>query len=163
MKPVGQRGATLMRMILACAIALSAAAHAHGIDPARDLAADGKAAREARRVIVVLFSTPGCPWCQRVREGYLEPMLANPDDRVRMLVREVEIDGRDALVDFSGERSSHAAFAARHAVRFAPTVMVLGPDGSALAPPLIGFGTADYYGYYLEERIAAGLAKLSGR
>jgi thioredoxin-related protein len=160
MGSIWQRGATLRRLILACAFALSAAARADGIDSARDFTADGKAARDARRVIVVLFSTTGCPWCERVRREYLQPMLANPDDRARILVREIDVDGSEPLTDFAGAPSSHAAFAARYAVRFTPTVMVFGPEGRTLAPPLIGFSTADYYGYYLEERITAGLAKL---
>ena len=60
----------------------------------------------------------------------------------------------------SGAITSHAAFAGRHAVRFAPTVLILGPRGEQLAAPLIGFGTADYYGYYLGERIDTGLSKV---
>jgi len=113
-----------------------------------------------RRVIVVLFSAAGCPWCQRVREEYLKPILANPGDSARVIVREIDIDGRSVLTDFSGGATTHAAFAKRHEVRLVPTVLVLGPRGEQLAAPLVGFGTADYYGYYLDERIDAGLAKL---
>ncbi len=156
-----QRIATLRAAILACAIGLSAAAHAaSGISHARDFSADGRAAGETRRVIVVLFSASGCPWCHRVRAEYLLPLLANPADAARIIVREVDIDARAALADFSGAVTTHAAFAGRHEVRFVPTVLVLGPDGERLAAPLVGFGTADYYGYYLDGRIDAGLAKL---
>jgi thioredoxin-related protein len=157
----GQRTATLRAAILACAFALSAAAQAAGgIRLASDFFADGREARETQRVIVVLFTTAGCPWCQRVREEHLNPMLANPGDVARIIVREIDIDGRDALTDFSGAITTHAAFAGRHAVRFAPTVLILGPRGEQLAAPLVGFGTADYYGYYLGERIDTGLAKV---
>ena len=153
--------APLRAAILACALALSAAANAAaGIALARDFSADGREARATGRVIVVLFATAGCPWCQRVREEYLKPMLANSDDVARIIVREIDIDGRDALADFSGAATTHAAFAALHAVRLVPTVLVLGARGELLAAPLVGFGSADYYGYYLEERIAAGLAKV---
>ncbi|MCG6874082.1 MAG: hypothetical protein LJE97_03230 [Betaproteobacteria bacterium] len=156
----GQRTATLRALILACTIALTAAAHAtDGITPARDFPADGREARETQRVIVVFFTTAGCLWCERVRAEYLKPLLANPDDSARIIVREIDIDGRDALADFAGAATTHASFASRYEVRFAPTVLVLGPGGEQLAPPLVGFGTADYYGYYLGERIDAGLAK----
>ncbi len=160
----GQRtgGLALLRVaILACWIALSAAAHAApDISLARDFSEDGRAAHATRRVIVVLFTTSGCPWCQRVREEYLKPMLANPADVARIIVREVDIESRETITDFSGAATNHAAFASRHEVRFAPSVLVLGPRGEQLAAPLIGFGTADYYGFYLDERIEAGLAKL---
>jgi len=159
-----RRAATIGAAILACVIALSAAAHGPAdVILARDLASDAREAHESGRVVVVLFSTAGCPWCERVREGYLKPILANPADAARVVVREIDIDGRDALTDFTGAATTHAAFAARHKVRFAPTVMILGPGGEQLAAPLVGFTTADYYGYYLDERIAAGLAKLNGR
>ena len=156
-----QRTATLRALILACTIALTGAAHAAGdIALARDFPADGRDARETQRVIVVLFSTAGCPWCQRVREEYLKPMLANPDDSARIIVREIDVDGRNVLADFAGVPTTHASFASRYAVRLLPTVIILGPDGQQLAAPLVGFGTADYYGYFLGERIDAGLAKL---
>lgn len=160
----GQRFALLRMAILAWGIAHSAAAQAAPDVPlARDFSEDGRTAHATRRVIVVLFSTGGCPWCQRVREEYLSPMLANPADAARIIVREVDIDGRETLADFSGAGTTHAAFAGRYEVRFAPSVLVLGPRGEQLAAPLIGFGTADYYGFYLEERIEAGRARLNGR
>jgi len=160
----GRRFALLRMAILAWGIAHSAAARAAPDIPlARDFSEDGRAAHATQRVIVVLFSTGGCPWCQRVREEVLLPMLANPVDAARIIVREVDIDGRDAVADFSGAATTHAAFAGRRAVRFSPTVLILGPGGEQLAAPLIGFGTADYYGFYLEERIETGLARLNGR
>ena len=155
-----RRTAAIGATILACAIALAAAA-APDIPLARDLASDAREARQAGRVIVVLFSVSGCEWCERVREAALKPLLA--DDAARVIVREIGIEGGDALTDFDGAATTHAAFANREAVRFAPTVLVLGPGGERLAEPLVGFGTADYYAYYLDERIAAGLAKLGGR
>jgi len=156
-----RRTATLRAAILACAIALfPSVCGASEIALARDFHADAREAGKARRVIVVLFTTAGCPWCQRVREEYLKPMLADPVDSARIIVREIDIDGRTPLADFSGGATTHAAFATRHAVRFVPTVLVLGPAGEPLAAPLVGFGTADYYGYYLGERIDAGLARL---
>jgi len=36
----------------------------------------------------------------------------------------------------------------------------MGPRGETLAEPLVGFGTPDYYGYFLDERIDAALAQL---
>lgn len=162
---LAQRVAAFLRAgILACAFVAAAAADGapHGdVAPAQDLAADGRDAAATGRVIVVLFSTAGCPWCSRVREEFLKPMLANADDRRRIIVREVDIDARAALVDFSGEATTHARFAAARRVRIAPTLAFLGPDGAPLAEPVVGFRTADYFGYYLDRRIDAGLAKLA--
>jgi thioredoxin-related protein len=162
--------------ILTCALIAPAAAQAASVVPdsaapdaepphaevaqARDLASDGADARATGRVIVVLFSTAGCPWCQRVREEFLKPMQANEHDRSRIIVREIDIDARSVLTDFSGRATTHDRFALAHQIRFAPTIAFLGPDGAPLAEPLIGFRTADYFGYYLDARIETGLAKL---
>jgi hypothetical protein len=169
--------ATTFRVaILACALIAPAATQAAPVVPdsaapdagpphaevpqARDLAFDGADARATGRVIVVLFSTAGCPWCHRVGEEFLKPMLANEHDRSRIIVREIDIDARSALTDFSGATTTHARFAMAHQIRFAPTIAFFGPRGAPLAEPLIGFRTAEYFGYYLDARIEAGLAKL---
>jgi hypothetical protein len=43
-----------------------------------------------------------------------------------------------------------------------PTVMLFSPRGVALGEPLVGFGSADYYGYFLDQHIDAALAQLRG-
>lgn len=155
--------------ILACALGAAAPAAAAegaaraGVPQARDLAADGRDARASGRVIVVLFGSAGCPWCQRVREEFLQPMLAGADGRRRVIVREIDVEAHAALADFGAAATTHARFAAAHRVRFVPTLAFLGPDGAALAEPLVGFRTADYFGYYLDARIDAALAKLRAR
>jgi hypothetical protein len=36
---------------------------------------------------------------------------------------------------------------------FTPTVLFLGPQGQALAEPLVGAAIPDFYGAYLDERL----------
>lgn len=145
-------------MILAWLLASTAAA-AETLPLAADLAADGRAAAGAGRVIVLLYSLPGCPWCERVRTAYLAPLARDPDAARGILLREIDIDSAAALVDFAGGHTTHREFARRNQVRFTPLVAFLGPDGEALAAPLAGFSSAEYYGAYLERRIAEAAAK----
>lgn len=157
----------LSRMsILACALGTSFQAAAGsdgphgGVPQAADFAADGRDARATGRVIVVLFGASACPYCQRVREEFLQPMLANAEDRRRIIVREVEIDAEAPLADFGGAATTHARFAASRGVRFVPTLAFLGPDGAPLAEPLVGLRTADYFGFHIDARIEHGLVNL---
>jgi hypothetical protein len=53
-----------------------------------------------------------------------------------------------------------AALAASLGIRFAPTVAFFGPRGE-LAQRLVGYQSADFYGAYLEERIATARATLA--
>jgi len=151
------------RWILACLAALFAAdtAFAQMIE-ARDLAADARLAAERRIPLLVLFSETGCPWCARARQEFLLPMQRNPEYQGKVMMREVGIDNPAALIDFAGKTTTQAEFARSYRVLMVPTVVLVGPRGEALAEPLVGFRTADYYGYYLDQRIDAALAQLRG-
>ena len=106
-------------------------------------------------VNVVLFSQEGCPFCAVVRRHYLEPLAA--ERRARVQVCEVELGSRRVLVDFAGREKTHEEFGRAYGVRFAPTVIFLGPKGEELAKRIIGL-SQDYFGAYLESAIGAALA-----
>lgn len=106
-------------------------------------------------VNVVLFSQEGCPFCAVVRRHYLEPLAA--ERRPRVQVSEVELGNRRVLLDFAGKQKTHEAFGRAYEVRFAPTVMFLGPKGEELAERIVGL-SQDYFGAYLDASIDAALA-----
>ena len=130
---------------------------------AADLRADGRLSRERREPIVILFSLPGCPYCEIVRRSHLAPMLRGPASAGRMIVRQVDVGIEEPVTGFGGERTTHAAVARAHGVRFAPVVAFWDGEGRALAEPLKGMLLPDFYGAYLEDAIASARAKLAGR
>ena len=149
------------RWILACLAALFLAAPACAqISAARNLAADARLAAERRIPLLVLFSEAGCPWCERARQEFLLPMQRNPEYRGKVMMREVGTDNPAVLLDFAGNATTQAEFARRSQINMVPTVMLFGARGVALAEPLVGFGSADYYGYFIDQRIDAALAQL---
>ncbi|MBL8469560.1 thioredoxin fold domain-containing protein [Methyloversatilis discipulorum] len=119
-----------------------------------------KDAREAANpgvVFVVLFSLPGCHYCEEVRSHYLAPLARDAANRGRLVIREVDLNSARALTDFDGSATTQAAFAKRLKVQFAPTVLFLDARGQQVASPLIGAGKADFYGAYLDDAIATGM------
>jgi thioredoxin-related protein len=149
------------RWILACLATLILAMPAHAqMVKARDLAADARLASQRKIPLLVLFSEAGCPWCERTRQEFLLPMQRNPEYQAKVMMREVGVDSQAVLTDFAGNKTTHAEFARRHGVNMMPTVMLLGPRGETLAETLVGFGSADYYGYFLDQRIDSALAQL---
>ena len=151
------------RWILSCLAVLLASAPAFGqMLEARDLAADARIAAERRIPLLLLFSEASCPWCERARQEFLLPMQRNPEYQAKVMMREVGTDNPAALLDFAGAKTTQAEFARRYRVLMVPTVMLLGPGGKALAEPLVGFRGADYYGYFLDQRIDAAFAQLRG-
>jgi thioredoxin-related protein len=127
---------------------------------ARDLAADARLAAERKIPLLVLFSEAGCTWCERARQEFLLPMQRNPEYQGKVMMREVGTDNPAALVDFAGNTTTQAEFARQRRVSMMPTVMLFGPRGEALGESLVGFGSADYYGYFLDQRIDTALAQL---
>ena len=129
---------------------------------ARDLAADARIAAERKIPLLVLFSEAGCPWCARARREFLLPMQRNAEYQAKVMMREIAADSQAVLIDFTGNRTTQAKFARLRRVNMTPTVLLLGPHGETLGEPLIGFSSADYYGYFLDQRIDAALAQLRG-
>ncbi|MDE2628370.1 MAG: hypothetical protein KGL99_14555 [Burkholderiales bacterium] len=105
-------------------------------------------------VNVVLFSQAGCEFCAEVREHYLKPLLATRPRRV--VIAEFELDGTRRLRDWSRRELTQADFARANRARFAPTLMFFGARGQTLAEPIVGM-SRDFFGAYLDERIAAAL------
>jgi thioredoxin-related protein len=156
-----KRFAALLATILTCALALPAAAQV--IAPAADLRAEARAAKESGAPLVIFFSEPGCPYCARARRDHLVPLASDPASRGRFKLVEIEIRSTAPLIDFSGARTTHAAFAVQNAIKWVPTLFFVGADGTALADPLIGLTVPDLYQGQLERRLEQAAEKLRVR
>lgn len=127
-----------------------------------NLAAVIKLAREQRVPVFVAFTLKRCPYCNNARRDYWTPMHESAEWRAKTLMVEVMLDGEPALRDFDGAATTAREFARRFNVRSVPTVIVFDTRGVLAAEPVIGLASADFYGAYLEQAIAQGLAKVRG-
>src|SRR5690606_28108961 len=121
-------------------------------------------ARE-QRVVVALFTLPGCPFCEAIRRDQLSHLAREQVARGLRLV-EYDLPDRQAFTGSRADAASPAsapALAASLGIRLAPTVVFLGPDRSELAERLVGYASPDFYGAYLEQRIAQARSRLAGR
>lgn len=151
-------------LILACVAPLPVwAAPAGSLVHATDLQADSKAAAQRKVPVLVLFSSPTCPYCERVKQDYLIAMHKDPAYRRRVIIREVTVGADTPLVDFDGSRTTEGAFALAHKVYMVPTVQVFDARGNAAGEPIVGLLIADFYFGYLENAIDAGLRKTRGK
>jgi len=149
----------MLFFILACCLAAPAAAQ--GIAPATDLARAARAAQSAHVPLLVFYTEPDCSYCESARRDYLEPMMADPAQRGRLRMVEVDITSGAPLVDFAGRRTTQAAFAGSSKVRVVPTIAFVGAGGASLAEPLVGLTLPDFYLTYLERRIDQARALIS--
>jgi thioredoxin-related protein len=147
---------------LASALAATAAPPAQ-LPLATDLQADGRASRRRRVPIVILFSLPGCPYCEIVRRSHLLPMLRDPKESARAIIRQVDIDSDQAVVGFGGAPTTHEAIARAHGVRSVPVVAFWDGEGRPLADPLKGMLLPDFYSAYLESALESARTRLAAR
>ena len=101
--------------------------------------------------LVLLISLPGCVYCELVRRSYLMPLL--PDTGLQAF--QLDVSNRSAsLVGFDGKPTTAGAQASAWKATFTPTLLFLGSQGQELAERLVGIAVPDFYGAYLEERLA---------
>lgn len=152
----------ICRLIVAWAL-LSTASVAAQLQPVDDLARIAAQARAHRVPVLVAFMQETCPYCAVARHDYLLPLQSDPQWKHRVLIREIEVDRSLPMRNFSGEATTHRAFARSLGVRRVPTLIVFDADGKPAAPPITGLLSADFYGLYIEQAMEAGLVKMRAR
>ena len=128
-----------------------------------DLAADGRLARELGVAILLLFGADYCSYCTRLIEEFLDPMRRSGDYDDLILIREVKIDGYRSLRDFGGRQVSPEELAYRYDISVTPTLLLLDPEGRELTKRIVGLGTVEFFGLYLDDSIARSISKLKQR
>ena len=107
--------------------------------------------------LVVMVSLPGCPFCRIARENYLAPLLREQN----LPIVQVDMLARLPLVGFQGAGTTHDEQIRAWSVKVAPTVLFFGRDGTEAARRLVGGMLPDFYGAYLDQRIATARKALS--
>ena len=137
---------------LACVLP---SAWAHAKDSALPVPASlhqaAKVAKAKSEPLVVLISLPGCVYCEMVRRSYLLPARLN--DALQAWQLNVN-DNTTPLTGFGGKPTTAAIQAKTWKATFTPTVLFIGSQGQELAERLVGIAVPDFYGAYLEQRLA---------
>ncbi|HQR77853.1 MAG TPA: hypothetical protein PLR35_15645 [Burkholderiaceae bacterium] len=115
--------------------------------------------------IIVLFSTPGCPYCQEARQNYLVPRHAEQQRRSKpeYLLREVDITSRRPVGTIDGRAFTEAQLAERYGIHFAPVLMAFDSRWRPLGDPLVGLDRAGFYESYVERLITAARQSIPAR
>jgi thioredoxin-related protein len=125
--------------------------------PAAHHLKDELAAALARREpLVVMVSLEGCPFCKVARNNYLAPM----HEQEGLHVAQVDMRSRSRVLDFQGKAVTHDDLVRQWKIRIAPTVLFFGRGGVEVAERLVGGYIPDFYGAYLDQRLAQARASL---
>jgi uncharacterized protein len=119
---------------------------------AADLSAVASKNAKELSIVVLVFSTTGCPYCAVLRSSYL-PSVPIEIEGVKVRLEEVFFDRGTQLFDFQGQATNYRQFAKSLKVNRSPTIMVFSSAGEMLGEPLIGIGNGDFYDHYLQQLI----------
>lgn len=107
--------------------------------------------------LIVLATLQGCPFCKVARENYLVPEL-----KAGRAVTQIHFLSRDPVRDWLGNEITHGQLVKQLQIESAPTLSFFGAGAKELAPRLVGGSTSDFYGAYLDERVARARAAVRG-
>lgn len=152
----------MRKLLLMISLLLPLSAGAQAMLPtAEHLQQEAVQAQAAGKPLVLMFSLPECPYCRVVRRNYLWPMLRDLPPAEQPVIRELTMNGRQAIKDFDGTVTTPTALAKRYGVKVAPTLVFVNASGELLTEPLVG-GDHQFYTVYLDRAFDESQRKLTG-
>ena len=126
------------------------------LPPSVSLSDELHAALRKGNPLVVMVSLEGCVFCKAVRGSHLVPL------REQQGMDVVQVDMRTAQMtrSFKGAVATHEQMIQSWGVRVAPTVLFFGTGGVEVAERLTGGYIPDFYGAYLDDRLAKGRMRI---
>lgn len=131
------------------------------VETAYDLQQLGEASKQKRVPILLEFSADHCPFCYKLEEEFLKPMLRNDEYLSKIIIRKIDLSGYLDLTDFNGQKIRPDQFANRYGVFVTPTVLIVDGSGKERSKRLIGINSVDYYGGELDDAIDSALKKIN--
>jgi len=134
-------------------------AHAEGLPTVKDFTVEAKESSEKQAPILVLFMSKSCSYCETALKDFLLPMQRDSEYDNRVILRQIDTDSKDKLIDFKGKTTTHRAFSNKHLEWGVPTVVLFDSQGNELTS-IVGLLTVDFYLAYLDNAISESQAKI---
>jgi hypothetical protein len=106
-------------------------------------------ALQNKQALMVMVSLEGCVFCRQARQSHLLPL-----HKTGTAIVQVDMRHNQPVLDFSGNLTTHDQLTRQWKISVAPTLLFFGPGGKEVAPRMEGAYLPDFYGSYLEERMA---------
>lgn len=155
MKQAGRRRALMALLAAPAWLHARTKNSAESLPPIGDLRVIAALISEHKAPLLILFSTPGCPYCREVRRNYLLPRAKQPASGTppELLLREVDITSSRKIIELTGAEVTEVSFARRNQVQVVPVVALFDPSGLVIAGPLVGLDRSGFYETYLASAI----------
>jgi thioredoxin-related protein len=120
---------------------------------AKDLSLELSQALMKHEPLIVMVSLDGCPFCKIARDNYLRSVQLEQ----HLKILQLDMGRSSMVIDFQGRPTTHEQLIQSWGIKLAPTLLFFGKDGKELVERLVGGSSSDFYGSYLDERIARAL------
>ena len=143
---------------MAAGAGYAASDHAAKMIRATDLREEARIARERNLVLMLEFSSEFCGYCRKLESLFLLPMQRNVEYDDKVLIRSISLDSYETVIDFDGSPVDTRVFAARYDVSLTPTLIFVDSEGAEVGEKLVGIWSEDYFGWFIDNRIAQARA-----
>ncbi|MES9856460.1 MAG: thioredoxin fold domain-containing protein [Sedimenticola sp.] len=152
---------TLVAILILISSAQISVASEFEIENATDWEAEATNANTKHLPVMVVFSSDGCPYCDRLKSDLLKPLIDGGTLNKQVHINEFNISSGGKVVDFDGDRVRSRIFVDRYKIYATPTVVMLDYRGNQLTPPIIGYNNVTEYKDYLTAAIKDAQASLN--
>ena len=143
----------LSTFLILMTLLMGACGNAATTEETHDFQALSKEMQTRKLPLLLAFRADYCTYCRQLESEYLIPMLKSPDYNERIIIRSFSLGEVETITDFNGDTVVADVFAAKHGATLTPTLVFLDSTGKAVAEPLLGYNSPDFYGAYLESAI----------
>ncbi|MEE9326845.1 MAG: thioredoxin fold domain-containing protein [Cocleimonas sp.] len=103
--------------------------------------------------LVLMLHAEHCPYCTKMENEVLSPMVKSKDYDNMVLIRKLQIDEARDVVDFDGSTVEPSDISNRYDAALTPTLVFLDHNGNQRNEKMIGINTVELFGAYLDIEI----------
>jgi len=127
------------------------------VPEAENLEQDAKFRDETGMAIMVYVSAPDCPYCVRLEEEVILPLLRSGDYSNKLILRNINWDSSLPVIDFDGIAKEPGDLLLKYNIIATPTLLFLNSDGTEASKRITGYQGDDFFWYYLDRAIERSL------
>ena len=129
------------------------------VPEAKDFFTDAQQAVKNKTPILILFSTPDCPYCEEIKQEVIGPMSELEEYQQKIIIRHVDESSFSDVQDFYNNSITMRRLGFNYAVDFFPTVILVDNNGTPL-DKIIGVKNLEYYWHELDQIIDQAIRTL---
>jgi len=103
--------------------------------------------------LLVMFHASYCEYCERLEQDLLLPMLRSGEYDKRILIRKIQIDSSDDLINFNGQKVTTSQISTLYGADMTPTLVFLDASGEEQSERILGYTTPDFFSAYVDKAI----------